>query len=200
MRDCGIPRTGYPRFSYPERGVSREEGESNGCCGLRAVSRSGPETYDEVVASLDLDANSPAGAICTSSEVDRGGPGLRDLENGADVPGVPRAPVHACPADARCLEPADGRDRPPPQPVGGRDRDHRTHGRRVASRALLRCVARSAAPRLSGVSGPELSSTMSTLYFSIRPGFVFDAATLNVTRNSTVSSGSVGDSRFAAQS
>ena len=48
--------------------MGRRAGNSKGAprygsCSVRAVSGSDPEKYDEVIASLDLDANPPAGAI-----------------------------------------------------------------------------------------------------------------------------------------
>ena len=116
--------------------------------------RLSPETYDEVVASLDLDANPPAGAILhLVGEGDGALLDLGDLAHRADVPGVPRLPARAGVADARVRELPGGRDHAAAQPVRGRDGDHRADGRSVASRHLRGCGALAAPhPLLSAVS------------------------------------------------
>jgi hypothetical protein len=64
--------------------------ERHGHHGLRALPGLSPQLYDEVVATLDLDANPPIGAILhLVGEGRTGSRSTGDLEDRAGLPGVP---------------------------------------------------------------------------------------------------------------
>jgi hypothetical protein len=58
-----IPRKGYPRSSDSFEGDRTRREERMAVAVFARYPGLSPETYDEVVASLDMDANPPAGAI-----------------------------------------------------------------------------------------------------------------------------------------
>ena len=107
-----------------------------------------PQVYDEVVATLDLDANPPIGAILHLVGEGAGrAPGRRDLADRAGLPGVP-GPVPAGAADAGL--PVRGR----PSRSRRCTTSSRSRWRRSSGWARCRCPrrmqvrrSRSAAPR-----------------------------------------------------
>ena len=100
-----------------------------------------PQVYDEVVATLDLDANPPIGAILHLVGESQDALQVAEIWRTEQSFQAFQDRFHAVAADAGLPVSTDDRDRPTAQPVRGRDGDDRANGRGVAARDVCRCGA-----------------------------------------------------------